>query len=79
MRPSPHPVPAACCRTARPTQVLLQELDQTEPRNVRAVLWGFARLGLQHPEAQRPSAMFMEAVCENLLWTIDQYDNQVGE
>ncbi|KAG1677347.1 hypothetical protein FOA52_010726 [Chlamydomonas sp. UWO 241] len=57
-------------------QVLLQELDQTEPQNVRAVLWGFARLALQHPGAQRPSTMFMEAVCENLLWTINQYDYQ---
>lgn len=58
----------ACCLRL---QVLLHELDRTEPRDVRAVLWGFARL------RAAPSKMFMEAVCDNLVWTIDQYSCQV--
>eukprot|EP00955_Chlamydomonas_euryale_P023928 251863-Chlamydomonas_euryale.AAC.11 len=54
---------------------MLQELDRTDMQNVRAVLWGFAHLGPDHPQA--PSTMFMEAICDHLTWSMEQCSNQV--
>jgi hypothetical protein len=50
-------------------------LDQSSPSDIASVIWGFAKLGL--PNA--PGDMFLDAVCDNLLWTeMDQYSCQVG-
>ncbi len=62
----PHPLPNE--------KVMLAHLDHAKAGEVAAVLWGFAKLGIP----QAPGSVFLEAVCDNLQWTLDQYGNQVG-
>ena len=54
-------------------QVMLRDLDQATAEDVHSVLWGFAKLGI--PDA--PGKVFMDAISDNLLWSIDQYGCQV--
>jgi hypothetical protein len=51
-------------------QVMLQELDKAKPVEVSNVLWGLAKLSLTPTSG---SKVFLEAIGDHMLWTMDQY------
>lgn len=54
---------------------MLTDLDQAGAIDISNVMWGFAKLNIP----QAPGKVFLDAVSDNLLWTIDQYGCQVRE